>query len=157
VHGDRARLYAQPVQSLQEAVFDAAVAMEVLEHIPDAQIAEVLEAVRCRLRPDGVLVVSVPQRTCRCIQSMSGTTRHPSYGVHLEPSFEIEDLHYVHRNAMVSRNLRRVMTNRLMHLNEPRLIRRVVRSYQRRAWSASPDDGTHIVAHRISAACDGCE
>jgi 2-polyprenyl-3-methyl-5-hydroxy-6-metoxy-1,4-benzoquinol methylase len=146
VHGDRARFACEPVQSLPETAFDAAVAMEVLEHIPEGQLGEVLEAVRRRLRPAGCLVVSVPTTNVPLHPKHERHYTAPLLRAHLRPGFEIEDIRYVHRDTVVSRNLRRLLTNRLVHLNEPSLIRHVVRCYQRHAWTASAQDGTHIVA-----------
>ena len=49
-----------PAQLHAGQTFDAVVMMDVLEHLPDAP--QILAAIRCILRPGGVLVLKVPNR-----------------------------------------------------------------------------------------------
>ena len=56
---DPARLACADLASL-EALFDVVIASEVLEHLPDELLHPMLETIRHRLRPQGRLLVTVP-------------------------------------------------------------------------------------------------
>jgi SAM-dependent methyltransferase len=135
-----------PVQALDAGTFDVAVVMEVLEHIPDDDLGSVVEATWQRVRDGGHLVVSVPTTNVPLIAKHERHYTEALLREQLGSRFEVESVRYVHRTGGGNRVLRRLLTNRLVTLEEPRLRRVITDLYRRRGWKAGPGDGAHLLA-----------
>jgi 2-polyprenyl-3-methyl-5-hydroxy-6-metoxy-1,4-benzoquinol methylase len=144
--GARVQFDCVSVEELDAGTFDVAVAMEVLEHIADDDLGRIVEALWRRVREDGTLVVSVPTTNVSLIAKHERHYTEELLRRHLAPRFEIVAVAYVHRVGVTTRALRRVLTNRLVSLEESHLRRAVTDLYRRVGRSARPDDGAHLVA-----------
>ena len=134
------------VQDFDAGTFDTAVMMEVLEHIPGAELDSVIGALWRRVRADGALIVSVPTTN---VPQNAKHERHYTEELlrsHLGARFEVDSVRYVHRASAANGMLRRMLTNRLVSLEEPHLRRFVTALYRRTGWHAGSSDGAHLLA-----------
>jgi 2-polyprenyl-3-methyl-5-hydroxy-6-metoxy-1,4-benzoquinol methylase len=145
-YGDRASFLCQKVQDLGHHGFDAAVAMETFEHIPDEEITSVVKALSKRLVDEGYLVISVPSMN---LPLHVKHERHYTLNMlsdQVAPYFVLHNATYVHRIGPTGNILRRLWLNRFVQLVHPSLAGRVTNAYRRRVWHADSHDGAHIVA-----------
>lgn len=136
---------AQPCE-IQDR-FDVAVAVEVLEHIPDETLPEFLADIRSVLNPDGVFIVSVPT-TVRNV--------HPKHFRHYDETLLAEQLsaagflpikmYRVHRDNVLARACQIALTNRFFSLNPSRLTKLIWAVYAKYCLLADCSDGAHIIA-----------
>jgi SAM-dependent methyltransferase len=127
--------------------FDVAVAIEVLEHIPDETLPQFLADIRGVLKPDGVFIVTVPT-TVRKV--------HPKHFRHYnekvlesqfgEAGFTIVELCRLHTNNRMARCLQIALTNRFFSLNASFMTRWIWSTYQHFCLRAGTHDGAHILA-----------
>jgi len=127
--------------------FDLAVAVEVIEHIPDDILHGFLCDIRRTIKPNGVFVVSVPS-TVRKL--------HPKHFRHyderlleaqlLDAGFALVKMYRLHRDSRFARLLQIMLTNRFFSLNPSFLTRWIWWAYQKYCLRASPNDGAHILA-----------
>jgi 2-polyprenyl-3-methyl-5-hydroxy-6-metoxy-1,4-benzoquinol methylase len=126
--------------------FDVAVAMEVLEHISDAELPGVLADIHDRLVPDGLFVVSVPT---------TNQTLSPKHYRHYTPEllaeqtagrFVITHTRFVHRLGRGAGLLRRLVCNRFAVVTYRPWLRLTTALYRRHLLDASSHDGAHLVA-----------
>jgi 2-polyprenyl-3-methyl-5-hydroxy-6-metoxy-1,4-benzoquinol methylase len=135
------------VQELEAGVFDTAVAMEVLEHIHESQLAEVVEALWQRIRPGGSLIVSVPTTNTPPVEKHERHYTEVRLREHLAPRFDVHTIQYVHRATAMNRVLRRALTNRFVSLEDTRARRLIAARYRRSGLRAEAGDGAHLIAH----------
>lgn len=138
--------HAVAVAELDPRVFDVCVAMEVLEHISDADIEDVVLQIHRRLAEDGRFIVTVP------------STRRPVHEKHyrhydiellcsqLAPYFALEDVRYVHRVGRTATALRRLAHNRLFDASNEHVLRWVTGRYKRSVQYATRSTGAHLLA-----------
>ena len=127
--------------------FDVAVAVEVLEHIPDETIPSFLADVRSILNPGGVFIVSVPT-TVRNV--------HPKHFRHYDETLLAEqfnaagfltiNMYRVHRDNVLARACQIALTNRYFSLNPSRLTKLIWAVYTKYCMLADRSDGAHIIA-----------
>lgn len=127
--------------------FDLAVAVEVLEHIPDSELLGFLADIRRILRPGGFFVVSVPT-TVRKL--------HPKHFRHYDESLLLDQLssagfsavrmYRVHRDNMISRACQIALSNRIYSLNSSWLTKFIWSIYSGYCLFASRADGAHLIA-----------
>lgn len=145
-YGDRAIFRCEPVEQLNLGSFDVAVVMEVLEHVPDGELAPVVGALHDRLDPEGCLILSVPTTNAPLNPRHERHYTLELLRAHLLPRFEPVEVRYVHRLSLAERWVRRLFVNRIACLLEPALRRRATSWYERRIWHADAHDGAHLVA-----------
>jgi 2-polyprenyl-3-methyl-5-hydroxy-6-metoxy-1,4-benzoquinol methylase len=156
-HSPRTRFYTTAVQELGEADFDVAVAMEVLEHIPEGVLPEVVVAIWERVRPGGWFVVSVPT------DNMPVSAKHERHytvellATHLAPHFDVVETHYQHRITRQQVWLSRALANRFVAVRHPAALRAAASYYRRRLQPARSHDGVQliVVARRNDDAARG--
>ena len=143
---DAVRFECTRVEALDAGTFDTAVMMEVLEHVPDAEIGSVIDALAERVHSEGRLIVSVPTTNVPLIAKHE---RHYTVGLlrsHISPHFEIGTVRFVHRTSGTNRMLRHALINRFVSLEEPHLRRLVTELYRRSGRDADARDGAHLIA-----------
>lgn len=142
---DRTTIICDDVAAV-EGTFDCVVAMEVLEHIPDAEIPRVVEALRRRCDEAGAFVVSVPTTN---VAVQAKHERHYDLDLlaeHLAPHFAIESTRWLHRPGPLERRLRSVVVNRWFALRDQRLLRLAASAYRRSVLEAGAADGAHLLS-----------
>lgn len=145
-YAPRLRFECMNADELDSGTFDVAVAMEVLEHVADDDLERVVEALWRQTSVNATLVVSVPTT------NVSRNAKHERHyteallRMHLASRFEIVGVRYVHRVSGANQLLRRLLGNRLVALEEPRLRRVVSDLYRRVGRTAGPGDGAHLLA-----------
>lgn len=127
--------------------FDVAVAVEVLEHIPDEILPGFLTDIRNVLKPGGEFIVSVPT-TVREV--------HPKHFRHYDEAllakqlvaagFSSGRMYRVHRDNRLARALQVALTNRFYNLNSSRLTKLIWDAYRRHCQFADHSDGAHLIA-----------
>jgi 2-polyprenyl-3-methyl-5-hydroxy-6-metoxy-1,4-benzoquinol methylase len=143
---DRARFYCGPLQTLDEGAFDAATAMEVLEHVPDVELPAVVEALWARLRDDTPLVLTVPTTNVALTKKHERHYTLERLRSHLAPYFRVEEVRYLHRIGRNARLVQRALINRLFILRHPRLVRYATHVYERRVRDADAVTGANLLA-----------
>ncbi len=144
--GQGAAIDSGDVRELQASGFDAAVAMEVIEHIPDTELPSILKAVWERTEPGAFFVITVPTTNAPITPSHFRHYDLELLQQHLEPFFRIESHYYLHRPGLRERLVRKFAMNRLFLLNEARLLRLLRRVYRSTALKASASNGLHLLA-----------
>jgi 2-polyprenyl-3-methyl-5-hydroxy-6-metoxy-1,4-benzoquinol methylase len=134
------------LNSLPERAFKVATAIEVIEHIPDENIAEFVSDIRDRVSDDGTLIVSVPTTNVPVTRE-----HHRHYDLellssHLSPHFEINDHLYIHQNSILFKLIKYMSSNRLFTTNSKFGLRMLTRLYRRYVAIAKASTGTHLVA-----------
>lgn len=152
--GQDVSIHAGDVRQLEAGDFDGAVAMEVLEHIPESELPSIVKAIWERTEPAAFLVITVPTTN---VPVTSAHFRHYDLELlkrHLEPFFQIKEFQFLHKPGRVEKLLRKLAMNRLFVLNETRLLRMVSRAYRSVALAADSSNGSHLlaVAHRVDTA-----
>jgi SAM-dependent methyltransferase len=147
-----AELFAGDVAQIR-AQYDVVTAVEVLEHVPDAEIpAFVSHLFRCT-RPGGAVLISVP--------TLNRPVRKKHYRHYdlallaqtLNPHGEIEKYRWLFRPGLGVRLIGAALSNRLFLLKPPALRRLLWRLHRATSYFADARTGTHLVAlarHRRS-------
>ena len=135
--------------SVQEVsgLYDVITLVEVLEHIPDADIDSFIETLKSRLSSNGKLVISVPTKN---ISLSKKHYRHYDLG-ELQQFVDKHNLfiskyHYVYRFGLLSKLLRRIVVNRWYVLQSSFLTYLVWKVHRRLTYFAHPTNAAHIVA-----------
>lgn len=134
------------IEEMPAEPYDALVAMEVLEHVPEGQLDSIVGALRLRAAPDALLVVTVPTTN---VPLSPKHERHYTVDLlneHLQGAFVLRSCRYVNRLSTLGRTLDRLAANRLFALRHPGLLRWATDAYRRRATAASPGDGANLLA-----------
>lgn len=143
---DRADLVrCAAVQDGPAGPFDVVSLVEVIEHVPEADLDPLLEAVHTWLAPEGRLVVTVPTTNVPVIPKHERHYDPSLLAQHLGDRFEILELRWLHRDARITRLLRAAMTNRFVGLHWRPAVRAITRAYQRHVLDATARDGAHLL------------
>lgn len=150
--GQEATIQVGDIREMEGLGFDGAVAMEVIEHIPDAELPSIIKAIWDRTTSGAFFLVSVPTTN---VPVTPAHFRHYDLELlqqHLGPYFSIESSRYLHRPGMREKFVRKFSMNRLFLLNEPRMLRAVRSLYRRLTGSATASNGSHLlaIARRVS-------
>lgn len=146
IDNKKAKFYCIDIADLPEHDFDVAIAMEVLEHIPDNQIERVLQSIRQRLLPNGHFVISVPTKN---LPRPAKHYRHYDEEVLREQVghlFKIEDIKYVGRKHFCETCLRRLLVNRFFIIKWPKLVCVISKMLRFLHAGATAEDGKHLIA-----------
>jgi len=145
--GERGQFVVGDVWTLGDvSSFDVAVAMEVLEHIPDSALRDVVDSIARALRLGGSLIVSVPTINVALNKKHERHYTLQLLSQQLSPLFEFEAGWCIHRLGLEERIMRRLMVNRLTCTVHPLVCGCVAHWYRRRVLYAHPWDGAHLVA-----------
>ena len=142
---ERAQIVCGTVEESPTEPHDAAVAMEVLEHIPESALPSLIEGVHRRLRSDAPFIVTVPTTVRPIIPKHERHYDLEMLTRHLSPWFEIESVRYIHRVGRWETWIRRLLTNRFFHLNHSGLHRWATRQYHRRVLEGTVENGAHLL------------
>ena len=145
-YGSGAAIVAGDIRQLDSHGFRIAVAMEVLEHIPDNMLPEIVGAVWKRLAPGATFIVTVPTTNVPVTPAHFRHYDAKLLASHLEPYFEIETVRYMHRPGVAASLLQRAYLNRLFVLNHAALIRLVANVYRSKILPATSMAGAHLLA-----------
>jgi SAM-dependent methyltransferase len=125
---------------------DAIIAMEVLEHIPPAELTKVIVQLRSVLDARGILIVTVPTTniplTPKHYQHFTLETFLPYVG----EWFELLEHLYVHRVGWAWDVFRRMVVNRFFVADFNLWLRLTTTLYRRFITNATPKTGAHLVA-----------
>lgn len=125
---------------------DVAVAMEVLEHIPNGALPGVVDALRNRVAASGRLVVTVPTVN---VPLSPKDERHYTVDLldeHLAGGFTRESVRYLNRVSRAGVLVDRLAANRWFALRHAGLLRVLTKAYRARALHAASADGANLLA-----------
>jgi SAM-dependent methyltransferase len=126
--------------------FDVITCIEVLEHIPDSDLADFASGLREKVAPDGVLLVSVPT----VVRSVNPKHyRHYTLELlreHLAPCFDIVSHVYLFQCGWQTSLLDRLLSNRWFILHWPRLRQWIWETHSAKYFYAQPANGVHLAA-----------
>jgi len=124
----------------QEAPFEAAVLMEVLEHIPPLSVPRFVQAARRLLVPGGLLVLTVPHENVPVEPKHFRHFDSAAIRSVLEPEFRIEGITPFERGGRARRTVCALLGNRFFILNHPRLLNALYAWYKKRLLICAEED-----------------
>ena len=145
---ERAEVEVRDLRSLDEE-FDVVMAVEVLEHIPDEFVGEFVGALYARVRPGGLLAITVP---ARALPLGAKHYRHydiPALLATLNPernNAQIESIDYVYKRSPWVHAYLRMTMNRFWTLEVPRIQAALWRHVWRHCRRADASNGWHVAA-----------
>lgn len=119
--------------------------VEVLEHIPDEQMAMFIQNVGQLLTPTGCLIVTVPTVNLALNKKHYRHYNSQMLTDILAPCFVIEDVKWLYRLGSFERILRRILYNRLFILNSPPALTFLWKVHNRFSYYADSTTGAHLV------------
>lgn len=129
-------------------VFDAVVAIEVLEHIPDDDVSGFLKTLAARTKPNGVVIISVPSDVTPVQKKHF---RHYTVALLREQLVSSKvDLHimsatHVYHDSFFMKLFRRLTANAFWKIDLPLLNRYIWRYVWRRLCVVDAQRGKHLV------------
>jgi SAM-dependent methyltransferase len=126
--------------------FAVGVAMEVLEHVPDAEIQPFLTEMVRLLSSDGALVVSVPTVNRPLNRKHYRHYTLATLQAQVAGIFTVARVRWVHHIGPTSGVLRRLTVNRFFILEYPPLLRLVTAAYRRHVLESDAEHGAHLLA-----------
>jgi SAM-dependent methyltransferase len=126
--------------------FDCGTLVEVLEHVPVAEVPAFVEAVGRLIRPGGKLFVTVPSTNLdvRRIERHHQHFTDETLQAALAPCFEVELCQYVNRKGRGDRWLRQLVTNSVFALTHERTLDLLFRQYMRHLFFADRKTGLRV-------------
>ena len=119
--------------------------IEVLEHIPDEQMAEFIRNAAHLLQDNGRLLISVPTVN---VPLNKKHYRHYSLDLlktTIEPYFEVEEHWWIYRKGIRERIIRKILSNKFYVLNYSPLLDLLWRMHKRKTYYADASTGVHLV------------
>jgi 2-polyprenyl-3-methyl-5-hydroxy-6-metoxy-1,4-benzoquinol methylase len=110
--------------------FDAAVLMEVFEHIPIDQAANFMQSVRGLLKPGAKLMITVPHSNKPLEYKHFQHFTSESLVRYLEPHFRVDEIIPFEKKSWSRRILDKLLCNQWFVLNNLRLLRVIYRSHK---------------------------
>lgn len=136
VHGDVSEL---------SRTFQWITLIEVLEHIPDAEMAGFVANVSRIMDPGGYLLITVPT---------VNVPLHPKHYRHynleilkatLQSRFQIEQHWWLYKTGLLEKVLRNLLVNRVFVLNLSLARRLIWQIHKRLGYTANTSNGAHLV------------
>lgn len=130
----------------QGAPFDCGTLIEVLEHIPLAEVNAFVAGLARLIRPSGKLFVTVPsvnlnrQRISRHHQHFT----HDSLTTTLSPYFDVEITSYINKKGRGDRLLRRLVSNSMFALTHEKTLDFLFAQYMRHFFAADRQTGLRV-------------
>jgi 2-polyprenyl-3-methyl-5-hydroxy-6-metoxy-1,4-benzoquinol methylase len=120
--------------------FDLITLIEVLEHIPLDSVRNFMEALGRMLKPDGVLVMTVPHINkpleAKHFQHFTLESIQPLFsGI-----FEIKAVSYFEKTSIVSKVLNKILTNPFYILNQKSIKNAIYSFYKKRLFPANENN-----------------
>ena len=132
--------------SSSEERFDAFLLIEVIEHIPVAELGRFVASLRKNLKDDGFGIITTPSKNAPLIpkhfQHFDRETLERAVGTH----FTIESFGYLNARTFGARVIARLLANRLFILNYAPAVRFLYALYAKRYAQATPDTGERVFA-----------
>lgn len=131
---------------LSGAPFDCGTLVEVLEHVPAAEVPAFVEAVARLISPGGRLFVTVPsinldvRRIARHHQHFTAE----SLQIALAQCFDVEVCEYINRKGRADRWLRQIISNSVFALTHERTLDLLFRYYMRHQFFADRRTGLRV-------------
>ena len=113
------------------AEFDAAILMEVYEHIEPSKASEFLKGVSAQLCKGGVLHLTVPHENIPCAKHHFRHFSSELLTAELSEYFDVIEVKPFERKSKKRRWLQRILCNRLFVLNNAKLLNMVYEYYMR--------------------------
>lgn len=138
----------QPIEDVDE-VFDVVCAVEVLEHIPDRDIDNILRAIATRVAPGGSLLISVPTKN---ILLNPKHFRHYDLDVlkqQVVPSctpMVLEHVEYFYVHTFLEKIYKKLTQNAIIYGEIPFLRRFIYGYVEKQARQANDLTGAHLIA-----------
>lgn len=129
--------------------FDVVCAIEVLEHVPDDAVSNFLQTITARLKPGGVLLISVPTKN---MPLNPKHFRHYDTNLlrrqleELLPDMSIEHEQFFYKRTFVENLYKAATQNPLIRGEIPLLRGYVWRHAKRQASAADLSNGLHLIA-----------
>jgi 2-polyprenyl-3-methyl-5-hydroxy-6-metoxy-1,4-benzoquinol methylase len=127
-----------------EEVFDCFTLIEVIEHIPPAELPAFLQSVREKLHKNGIGIITTPSMNTPVEKKHYQHFTNESLTHYLSPYFVIERIEYLNRQAPAW--LRRLFLNKFFILNYPPLLNWLYRWYRKHYLYSSARAGTRLMA-----------
>ena len=125
---------------------DAIVAMEVLEHIPPAELTKVIAQLRSVLDASGIFIVTVPTTNIPLNPKHYQHFTLETFLPHVDGWFELVEHLYVHCIGWAWETVRRMVVNRFFVADFSLWLRLTTALYRRFVMNATPKTGAHLVA-----------
>ncbi len=125
--------------------FDIAVAMEVLEHIPPADLPDIVAHLHSALTEDGWLIVSVPTTNIPLNRKHYQHFTLKTLTQILDSYFSLQEVHYVHRIGILAKLIRQAVINRFFISNGKMWLRLCTWAYNQYVRVADERTGAHLV------------
>ena len=132
---------------IKDMKFDLIVAMEVLEHIEENQLPEIIHNLSKILDENGKFLITVPTLNKKPIPEKH--YRHYNLDIlnnHVSPFFKIDEAKYIIKIGFLQKLIRRLMINRFFILNWKPLNRFLRKIYEKFVLNAEEKTGANLVA-----------
>jgi SAM-dependent methyltransferase len=119
--------------------------VEVLEHIPDADVTKIISNIARLIKDDGTLLITVPTIN---VPKNEKHYRHYTYQLlneTIRPFFEIRNCWWLYRYNIITRAMRVFLCNKLYSLNFEPILKFVWRFHQHHTYFASERNGAHLI------------
>jgi SAM-dependent methyltransferase len=131
---------------ISDTPFDAVLAVEVLEHLSDDKLMNILSSIHSILADNGTFIISVPTTN---IPLNPKHYRHYTVDLLRQQTiglFSIIQTKFVHSPGFVSGLIRRMTVNRFFVLSSKACLRLTTMLYKKFAMYAEPSRGAHLIA-----------
>ena len=138
--------FVSSFDKIENNKFDLIVAMEVLEHIHENELPEIIKKLFLILEDNGKFIVTVPHLNKKPIPMKH--FRHYDLELirnHVSEYFNIDDAQYLIKLGFIKKMIRQVMINRFFILNWKPLTRLTKIIYERFVLKATKRSGSNLV------------
>ena len=139
------KMFFNNIDELPNIEFDFIIATEVLEHIDEKELPEVLKSLNKIISDDGIFLITVPSVIRQPIPKKH--FRHYDLALlkeHVGNYFDIEELFYLNKKSILSKILRRLMHNKFFTSNFSFYNNLVTNIYKRYIFYAQENNGQNI-------------
>ena len=139
------KIFFNNLYELPNIEFDFIIATEVLEHIDEKELPEILKGLSKIISDDGVFLITVPSVVRQPIPKKH--FRHYDLALlkeHVSNYFDIEELFYLNKKSTLSKILRRLMHNKFFTSNLPSYNNLVTKIYKKYIFYGQESNGQNI-------------